>query len=555
MKKTQNLAILLLLVAVIQFNRAAAQQTDAAQFIAKCDKMLAEQFGGDGPGAVALIARKGQIVYEKAFGMANLELQVPMQVDQVFRIGSVTKQFTAVAILQLLEQGKLSLQDEITKFIPDYPTQGNNITIEHLLAHTSGIRNFASMPDTARRGTVDFSPREMIDYFKNEPMRFAPGTKWEYSNSGYFLLGYIIEVVTGETYAEYLEKHIFEPLGMTNSLYANDIKLVENRAYGYSQSKRGFQNAPYLSMTQPYAAGAIQSTVNDLLKWNTAIHSHKLITKESLDRALTRGTLTDGKKTNYGYGWRMGYIQESPSLWHGGMINGYITMAMHLPQEDVFVAVLSNCDCNSPEDITAKLAALAIGKPFEYEAIGVEDSTLEDYTGVYENEKGQQRIFTVSEHQLWSQLGRGPKSKGIAFQRDKFVFEDDLLLPMEFARDNRGGIERLITKSRVASEVWSKTDKPIPTQEGIKVGEAILQSYVGQYEIAPDFMFAVTKEQDRLFVSPTGQETFEIFAETETKFFLKVNDAQLEFVKDDLGKVTKAILTQGGRTTDAKKTK
>lgn len=540
----------IILVIGLLFNLATAQQQDDKQLAAKFDKILAEQFKANEPGATALVARKGEIIYKNAFGMANLELNVPMRVDNVFRIGSITKQFTAVAILQLMEQGKLSLRDDLTKFIPDYPTQGNKITIEHLLTHTSGIANNTDMP--GYMGGIDLKPNEMIDHFKNQAMKFAPGTNWSYSNNGYFLLGYIIEKVTGKTYREYLEDNIFKPLGMSNSLYASDIRLVNNRADGYTKGNKGFENAPYLSMTQPYAAGSIQSTVEDLFKWQQAVQSYKLIRKETLDKALTRYVLTDGKETNYGYGWRFGYIQESPSIWHGGMINGFIAMVIYLPKEDVFVTVYSNCECNSPEDITAKLAALAIGKPYEYKAVPVENALLPGYTGVYENEKGQQRIISVSENQLYSQLGRGPKSNLKAYQKDKFFFKDDAMVTIDFARNNKGEVEKLTTKRRTGNEIWNKTNKPVPTQSGIKVDEKILETYVGEYEITPEFTFSVTKEQDRLFVKATGQEKFEIFAETENKFFMNINDAQFEFVIES-GKVTKAIVNQGGRTTDAKK--
>lgn len=536
-----------------QFAIANAGEVDQAQFVASCDRLLAEQFHSDGPGATALIARDGRILYKKAFGMANIELQVPMQAENVFRIGSITKQFTAVAILQLVEQGKMDLQDEVTKFIPDYPTLGNKITIENLLTHTSGIQDYAKIRDTTKRGPVDFTPKEMIDYFKNRPMRFTPGTKWEYSNSNYFLLGYIIETITGKTYADYLESHIFKPLGMSNSYYASETKVIKNRADGYSKGEQELTNAEYLSMTQPYAAGAILSTVEDLFKWQQAVHSYKLITRESLNKALTRYTLSTGEKTNYGYGWRLGYIQNSPSIWHGGMINGFIAMEMYLPKEDVFVAVLSNCECNSPEDVTAKLAALAIGEPYDYKASILEDSVLSGYTGVYENSRGQQKVFTMAEHQLFAQSGRGPKSKVNAIAQDNFAFDDDLMSRIEFARGDRGAVESLITKSRTAIEVWNKTNKPIPSADGIRLDEKILQLYVGEYEVTPEFAFVVTKDQGRLFVKATGQETIEIFADAETRFFMRVNGAELEFVKDASGTVTKAILTQGGRTTEAKK--
>lgn len=532
-----------------------AQQQGEKELIAKFDTMLSAQFKSNEPGATALVARHGRIIYQKAFGMANLELSVPMQVDHVFRIGSITKQFTAVAILQLMEQGKLNLRDEITRFIPDYPTQGQKITIEHLLTHTSGIQDYARMKDPGQRGSLDFTPKEMIDHFKNQPMRFAPGTRWEYSNSGYFILGFIIETVSGKSYGEYIEENIFKPLGMTNSRYAGDTRLVHNRAGGYTKGGAGFENAPYLSMTQPYAAGSILSTVGDLFTWNQAIHSYKLIKQESLDKALTRSMLTNGKETKYGYGWRFGFIQESPSIWHGGLINGFITMAMYVPKEDVFVAVFSNCDGNSPEDITAKLAALAIGKPYEHKPIAMDDAILQRYTGVYENEQGDRRIMTVSEHQLYSQRGRGPKSPIQAYQKDKFFFDDNAFLTMEFTRNTSGEIERLIAKNRDGNETWNRTDKAIPSADGIQLNETILASYVGEYAITPEFTFAVTKERGKLFLQATGQGKVEMFAETETTFFLKVNDAQLTFVKDDAGNVTKAMLRQGGRATDAKKIK
>lgn len=532
---------------------STAEPLDQSRLASTCDSLLAEQFHADEPGAAALVARNGRILYKKAFGVANLELPTPMRTDHVFRIGSITKQMTAVAILQLAEQGKLRLQDDITTFIPDYPTQGNTITIEHLLTHTSGIRNYSGIVDTTHSGAVDYSPTEMIDYFKNQPMRFAPGAKWEYSNSNYFLLGYIIELITGGTYRDYIERHLFAPAGMTSSLYASDRRIVRNRADGYSKGDHGFENAEYLSMTQPYAAGAVQSTVEDLFIWHQALYAHKLVSRESLDRALARYTMSTGEQTSYGYGFRFGYIQGSPSVWHGGMINGYITMAMYLPNEDVFVAVFSNCDCNSPEDVTAKLAAVAIGEPYDFHPSTVDDTTLAGYVGVYENSKGHLRVITAADGRLFSQSGRGPCAGLSARRHDWFALEDDNTQQVLFDRDARGVVTRLTTRSRRAIDTWQKTTKPVPSPDGIRLDERTLELYVGEYEIAPDFTFVVTRTGDRLFVKATGQETIEIFAESPTTFFMKVNDAQLEFVTDDRGNASKVILTQGGRTTDAKR--
>jgi CubicO group peptidase (beta-lactamase class C family) len=357
MKKTT-----LFLAFCLLANLAFAQQKDDKQLFANFDKMLSEQFKTNETGATALVARKGQVIYKKAFGMANLEYNIPMQVDHVFRIGSITKQFTAVAILQLMEQGKLGLQDDITKFIPDYPTHGHKITIEHLLTHTSGIQSYTGMKDFEKKMTLNLKPTELIDFFKNEPMEFAPGTKWNYNNSGYFLLGYIIEKVSGKTYPQFIEENFFKPLGMTNSLFGSDSKIVKNRAGAYEKDSTGFVNAPYLNMNQPYSAGSIQSTVEDLFKWHQAVHAYKLVKKESLDKAFTKYKLTDGKETEYGYGWGLGNIQGSPTIGHGGGIPGFLTQSIYLPKEDVFVAVFSNCGCNPPFDIGDKMATLAIGK-------------------------------------------------------------------------------------------------------------------------------------------------------------------------------------------------
>lgn len=545
----------LILTFTLFFNLTYAQQKDDKQLTAYFDKILSEQFKTDETGATALVSRNGKIIYKKAFGMANLELNKPMQVDNVFWIASIGKQFTAVAILQLMEQGKLNLQDEITKFIPDYPTQGNKITIEHLLTHTSGIHNFSGMKDPEKKLALDCTPNEVIDFFKNLPMRFTPGTKWEYSNSGYFLLGYIIEKITGKPYSEYLEENFFKPLGMTNSLFANNKRIIKNRVGAYSQGDNGFENSRPLNMTHVYSAGAIQSTVEDFFKWHQAIHSYKLVKKEILDKAFTRYKLTDGKETDYGYGWRLGYVYENSSVWHGGSIEGFGTMEIYLPKEDVFVTVFANCDCIYPKDIASRLAALAAGKPSEYKEIPVENGILKGYAGLYENQKGQQRIITVAENQLYSQLGRGPKSKMKAYQKDMFFFEDNAMFTIEFSGNKKGGIEKLITKKLDGNEVWNKTNKPIPNEDGIKVDEKVLETYVGEYEITPEMSFSVTKEKDRIFVQAPGQDKFEIFADTKNKFFTKVNDAQFEFVKDDSGKVTKVILNQGGREADAKKIK
>ncbi|KPV51568.1 beta-lactamase, partial [Kouleothrix aurantiaca] len=223
------------------------------------DALAHELYAPDAPGAALIAVRDGETILRRGYGMAQLELGVAIEPEMVFRIGSITKQFTAVAILMLAGQGRLALNDPITRFLPDYPMGDARITVEHLLTHTSGIRSYTDMPEWLPLWRKDFTLTELIGLFKNEPMRFAPGTRWAYNNSGYILLGAMIEAVSGVSYESFLQQHIFDPLGMRHSCYDNTLRIVSGRVAGYEKEPDGYRNAEYLSMTQPHAAGALAS--------------------------------------------------------------------------------------------------------------------------------------------------------------------------------------------------------------------------------------------------------------------------------------------------------
>ena len=235
MKKTTFLKQLLIAITLLvsQFWSTIVAQT----FEAKIDSILSLKYKSMTPGAVFMIAKDNKIIFKKAFGLANIELNAPVKPESVFEIGSMTKQFTAITILMLMEKGKLNLNDEITKYIPDYPTNGKKITIHHLLTHTSGIKSYTSMKALNDIASKDLTPIELIDFFKNEPMDFNPGDKFKYNNSGYIILGHIIESITGQSYASFIEEHLFKKLGMTSSLFASHRKVIKNRAYGYQKKE------------------------------------------------------------------------------------------------------------------------------------------------------------------------------------------------------------------------------------------------------------------------------------------------------------------------------
>ncbi|REH52469.1 CubicO group peptidase (beta-lactamase class C family) [Tenacibaculum gallaicum] len=399
----------------------------AQSLTSKVDEILQTQFKNNGTGAVALVAKKGNVIYRKAFGKANLELDVNMVPENVFEVGSITKQFTAVSILMLLEEGKLSLEDDITKFIPDYPTKGKEITVHHLLTHTSGIKSYTSMRKFGEVMTKDEPPLKFIDFFKNEPMDFEPGEQYKYNNSGYFILGYIVEKVSEMSYPKFVEERIFKKLNMNSSYYGSHTKLIKNRATGYQERDGEYLNAQYISLTLPYAAGSIMSNVDDMLRWQTAIRKNILVRKGTIDKAFTNYTLNNGNKINYGYGWSFNEINGVPTIEHGGAIPGYRSMGVYVPSEEVYVIVFSNCGSNSPTNTAIKIAALAIGKPFSKgrNAIALSKEELQKWVGAYKFEDGGIRLITMENNQLYSQRkGSSSKFKIYPTSPNEFSFED-----------------------------------------------------------------------------------------------------------------------------------
>ncbi|PTX59021.1 CubicO group peptidase (beta-lactamase class C family) [Kordia periserrulae] len=550
MKKTLLKNYLFLLLLAIPLLHYA--QNDLTEI----DNLMSEQYKENASGATILVAKDGEVVFRKAYGKANLELNVDMKPENVFEIGSITKQFTAVGVLMLLEEGKLSLEDEITKYLPEYPTQDTKITIHHLLTHTSGIKSYTSMPSLQEYARKDVTPMELIDSFKNEPMDFKPGEQYLYNNSGYVILGYIIEKITGKSYEEFIQKRIFDKLNMNNSYYGSKSTLIENRANGYQQGESGYVNANYLSMTIPYAAGSLMSTVDDLFTWNTAIRNHKLISKESTKKAFTNYTLNNGSPINYGYGWQTVQIKDVPVIAHGGGIFGYTSQGVYVPSENVYVIILTNCNCNSPSEIAYKVAAIAIGKsnPKVADAIKLNKEQLQKWVGAYKFEDGTTRFITLEDHQLYSQRMDGnTKFKIYPISENQFFFADSFSEFIFSDTPEKTAIFR--NQNGEVTGVWSDEKMPAPKKE-IQLPEEILQTYIGTYELTPNLLVEITLEDGKIFAQPTNQSKAELFAESERDFFLKVVPATITFTVDETTKLPISFtLSQGGREMVAKKIK
>lgn len=276
------------LVCILFLQNIYAQNKQDKQLAKQLDQLISEKYKSIAPECVVLVSKKGEVIYNKAFGSANIELNVSMRPEMIFRLGSVTKQYTSVAILQLFEQGKISLQDSIQKYVQDYPHKGHTITIENLLTHTSGIKDYQAIKDTTPNSERrDYTPKQGVDFFKNEPLEFEPGTQFKYSNSNYYLLGDIIELVTVKTYQDYLKQNIFNAAGLTNTYYNQQEKIIPGRVTGYTKLDSSLENDDYLSMPTAYTGGALMANTEALFKWHEALYNGKLIEKKLLDKAAT----------------------------------------------------------------------------------------------------------------------------------------------------------------------------------------------------------------------------------------------------------------------------
>ena len=280
-----------------------------------------------------------------------------MKTDNVFEIGSITKQFTAIAIMLLEEEGKLKTEDKISTYISDYPN-GEQISIHHLLTHTSGIKDFTRVKGLGEIATKELSSAEMLDFFKNEPANFAPGEQFEYCNAGYIILGHIIEVASGKTYAEFIEENTFKPLKMENSFYCTHRKVIPNRASGYNKKGEDYYNSRYISYSIPFSSGSLMSTVDDLFKWQKGLKEHTILSEKSSEKVFTNYQLNNGEPIEYGYGWHIKERNGVKVYEHGGSIFGFKSMGVYMPEADIYVISLTNCDCNSPTQTTRDISDL-----------------------------------------------------------------------------------------------------------------------------------------------------------------------------------------------------
>lgn len=532
------------------------------------------QFNGS-----VLVARGGEVIYEGGFGYAIMEWEVPAGVDTKHRIGSVTKQFTAVLVMQLVEDGLLSLDGTIVDYLPDYPRpQGERVTIHHLLNHTSGIPSYTALPGFMEDNVREpFAPDELVDVFDEMDLEFEPGSQFRYNNSGYFLLGAIIEEVTGKSYDRVLRERILDPLRLSDTGYDHEEEVRSQGAAGYVRTLGGYRNARYLDTSIPYAAGMMYSTVRDLHAWNQALYTDVLFDDPaSMEKLLTPGL------SDYAYGLVVRDVQigdDGPTVHvveHGGGIFGFSTAFRRFPNERNTVVVIDNTS-QSAGAVAEAITRILYDQPVEppRESIAERLLPIVERNGVA---AGRQRYLSLQRDSPDDyRFGPGELQRlGLHFLEEGET--DTAVELLEFSAeyypdspqphwalgvalredgDRDAAIEHLTEALRLdgdfepARETLEEMGVEIDPSlaAGIDLDVAVLERYVGEYRIREDFTVTISLDAGTLFAQATGQSKFEITPRTETRFFLRGVAAQLEFQIGSDGRAESMTLFQGGRQT------
>jgi len=534
------------------------------------------QFNGS-----VLVADNGKVVFEKGVGMANLEWNIPNTPDTKFRLGSITKQFTATLILQLVEQGKIKLDGKLIDYLPNYRKDtGAKVTIHNLLSHTSGIPSYTSLPGFFQNVSRNpFTVDDFIKQYASGDLEFEPGTKFVYSNSGYFLLGAIIEKVTGKSYEQVLKERIFDPLGMKNSGYDHWGTILSKRATGYTRTPRGYETAPYLDMSLPYAAGSLYSTVEDLFIWDQALYGDKVLSAQS------RQMMFKPNLNNYGYGFVITKATlspptklEVPVIQHSGGINGFNTVIVRMVDDKRLIVLLDNEEHGQNLDRIARglmsvLYDQPVDNPKQLIADTLSDTIFEkDVASAIARYRELKTGKTAAEYDFGEdQLNRLGyqllQQKKVTGAIEIFKLNVEMYPQSSNVYDSLGEAYMVNGDKELSIANYKKSLELDPNnanakvklgsltgeQKEIKVDPKIYDSYAGEYQLAPTFTITITNENGKLMAQATGQPKFELFPSSETDYYLKVVPASVTFVKDAEGKVTELILTQNERKTSGKK--
>ena len=423
------------------------------------DQVVEQRLPAIAPGGVVLLAKGDRVIYHKAFGYEDSAAKIKMDKDGIFRIGSITKPFTALSILLLAKDGRIRLQDTIQQYIPDFPVKQYPVTIEHLLTHSSGIRNYFEIENPGKKKD-HYAPREGIAYFQDVPLEFEPGSRYQYSNSNYYLLGYIIERVSSMSYPEFLQKNIFARLQMQHTYYGSVTNPADHLVKGYTRYNGKMEEAVPEEITSLYAAGGLLSNATDLLRWHKALFNGALIDKELLHIATQPYLLKNGTPGEYGYGWFPSTIDSTQTIEHSGSTDGYQSDLVYIPGEDLRIITLFNC--YEPDRdwliLTNDIARLAMGKPLNT-SILLPKEILQQYTGVYKHNEEWQMIFSMKGNDLYVRCPRaGIPDIRLYATKENFFYTRETPIKFELLKQPDGGMLLVTYNNSGKDAEWKRVE-------------------------------------------------------------------------------------------------
>ncbi|HYE47369.1 MAG TPA: serine hydrolase domain-containing protein [Caulobacter sp.] len=513
-----------------------------ADFDRQAAALLEAAYPADGPGAAVVVTRKGKVIFTGSRGLADLDTGRPITADTPFRLGSITKQLTAAVVLQLVAEGKISLDDPLSRFFPDWPQPGAKATVRQLLNHSSGLYDYTKIPGymlsepTLRPNTT----ADLLAVIRSRPAT-PPGTRWEYNNGGYVVLGAIIEQVTGQPWHQAVVERIARPLGLKSIAYA--AAPPADTARGYSEIDGKTQPARGVHISVAHAAGALVGSPADLARWAQALHNGKVVDPALYGEMTAPARMADGRTEPYGFGLRLRQIRGRPALVHGGAGRGLDTDAVYIPSEDLYVAVFANSDDPGadPAVLTRRLAALALGEPYPtFRPAEVAPETLAPLFGLYDAGQGPPRRFFSRDGRLF--LARGDEEmEAFPAGEDRFFFGPEDLAWFRIERRPDGAHILEAHPPEDAAPVRATRTGPVPPS--LVVPPEVLASYVGAYQTEGPLL-TIALADGKLTITPPGQAPIPMRPVSQTEF--RLEGMRLVFHPEN-GKVDRMTLYRGAR--------
>lgn len=563
--KPPKISLILTVILFIYFHTPIVSQTTPE----KIDDLISKYYEYGLFNGSALVAEKGKVIFKKGYGVANYEWDVDNKPDTKFRIGSISKQFTATIIMQLVEEGKIKLDSKLSDYLPDYRKDtGDKITIHHLLTHTSGIVSYTNIPNVWMDSLRNHYEKEyFVEHFHSSDLEFEPGEKYKYNNTGYYLLAAIVEEVTGKSFGEVLKERILKPAGMKNSGSEDDEFAIKKMASGYMKQGNRIVKDRYMYLLNVMGAGHMYSTVEDLFLWDQALYGTEFLSEESKEKMFTPF------KSNYGYGWGIRFHKIGDSgdstkvITHSGGINGFATLIVRLVDDNHFIALFDNMGGFPRSEMAQQIENILYGEEYVYpkRPIGdhlyqvINDDGIEKAVEVYHKLKtDDSSSYNFAENQL-NLLGYNLLSED-RIDESIVIFQLNIeAYPNEFnVYDSMGEAYMIKGENELAITNYKKSLEINPANTGgiamlkklgveyetkeVVVPVEILNKYIGEYELMPSFIITVRVDNKKLMVQATGQNEIHVFPISETRFYYKVVDAQIEFFMNDTGEVEKMIL-------------